>query len=137
MVKRRKQSYFNDYLNGADVKTFWKAVRLLNSNTSSIPTLTDGNHTAETSMAKAITLNNFFYTCFNKDQPPLSSSQTEFTYDSLHPNDCPIQLLGRTVDGTRYIQVYWYKTSLAQCNRYDDERCQRKRKTQLDYPAKI
>ena len=60
MVRRSKQSYFNDHLNNADVKTFWKTVRLLNCNTSSIPTLTDGNHSAETSMAKATTLNNFF-----------------------------------------------------------------------------
>ena len=93
MVRNSKQEYSNSHLNGADVKTFWKTVRLLNCNTSSIPTLTDGLHTAGTSMAKATILNNFFYKCFNKDQPPLSSSQTEFTYDALLSCDCPIELL--------------------------------------------
>ena len=44
-------------------------------------------------MAKATTLNNFFYTCFNKEQPPLSNSQPEFMYTMLCPSNCPTELL--------------------------------------------
>ena len=95
MVRRAKQTYFNDYLNGADVKTFWKTVRQLNCNTctSSIPTLTSSTCIAHTSVAKATVLNNFFYTCFNKDLPPLSNSQPEYAYNSLSPSGCPAAFL--------------------------------------------
>ena len=44
-------------------------------------------------MVKATILNNFFYTCFNKDQPLLSNSQADFAYDTLHSSYCPIDLL--------------------------------------------
>ena len=107
--------YFNGHLNGADVKT-WKTVRLLNCNTSSIPTLTDDLHTAGTSMAKATILNNFLYKCFNKDQPPLSSFQTEFTYISCTPfmwmsDRAPMyrRISSSHADTTRCIQVYRYR----------------------------
>ena len=91
MVRRAKQTYFDECLNHADVKTFWKTVRQLNCKTSSIPTLTTNNcNAAETRVAKANILNNFFYTCFNKDLPPLSSSQSEFKFISLSPSDGPI-----------------------------------------------
>ena len=98
MVRRSKQT---SYLNGADIKTFWKTVRPLNCNTTSIPTLTDSHNTAETSMTKATILNNFF-TRFNKDQPLLSNSQTEFAYDTLRSSDCPIDLLC-TEDSVQYM----------------------------------
>ena len=44
-------------------------------------------------MAKATILNNFFYTCFNRDQPPLNISTTEPTHNNLHPSNCPAELL--------------------------------------------
>lgn len=72
MLRESKQSFFDNNLNQTDVKTFWKTVRLLNRDySSSIPTLCDGATTADTNLDKATLLNNYFYTCFNHEQPPL------------------------------------------------------------------
>ena len=94
MIRDSKESYFNNNLNGVDAKSFWKTVRILNTNgISSIPTLSVGSSVAETSHAKAAALNNYFYKCFNHEQPPLSETQTEFMYTSLSSSNCPSELL--------------------------------------------
>ena len=94
MIRERKKTYFNNNLNSVDTKSFWKTVRILNNNdVSSIPTLSEGDRTADTNQAKAATLNNFFYTCFNHNQPPLSDSQSEFLYPSLSHDNCPSEFL--------------------------------------------
>ena len=51
----------------------------------------DGN-LIESSFAKATTLNNFFYKCFNKKQPPLSDFYPD-VHVSLHPSNCPNDFL--------------------------------------------
>jgi len=60
----------------AVLDTFWKTIRLklLNHDYSSIPTLLDGDGstTVESSSVIAASLNNFFYTCFNYNYPPLT-----------------------------------------------------------------
>ena len=91
MLRECKQSFFNLQLNDADAKTFWKTVRSLKQTSSStIPTLHDGDKTARTSLDKATTLNNFFYTCFNHTQPPLCDTDQDF---SLCPSECPGEFL--------------------------------------------
>ena len=74
ILRESKQTFFNQRLNNADTKTFWKTVRFLNRDYSSIPTLLDGDGTTtvESSSAKAACLNNVFYTCFNQNYPPLT-----------------------------------------------------------------
>jgi len=58
----------------AVLDTFWKTIRLLYHDYSSIPTLLDGDGstTVESSSVKAACLNNFFYTCFNYNYPLLT-----------------------------------------------------------------
>ena len=86
MLRESKQSFFDNNLNQADVKKFWKTVRLLNRNySSSIPTLCDGAKTADTSLDKATLLNNYFYTCFNHQQPPLQRHQIQLKVSFLQP----------------------------------------------------
>ena len=90
-------NFFNQRLNNADTKTFWKTLRLLNHDYSPILTLLDGDgsNTVESSSAKAACLNSFFYTCFNHNYPPLTDAaqDLDFTYGSLCPSHCPAQLL--------------------------------------------
>ena len=59
MLRESKQTFFNQHLNNADTKTFWKTVRFLKRDYSSIPTLLDGNGTTtvESCSAKAACLN--------------------------------------------------------------------------------
>jgi len=96
MLQENKQTFFNQCLNNADTKTFWKTIRLLNHDYSSIPTLLDGDGstTVESSSAKAACLNNIFYTCFNHNYPPLTDAAQDlnFPYGSLCPSHCPAQL---------------------------------------------
>ena len=69
-------------------KEFWKAVKLLNKQESSIPTLIDSAGVSiVSSLKKASLLNNFFFECFNHDLPPLQVSQP------LNLVSCPEELL--------------------------------------------
>jgi len=90
-------NFFNQRLNNADTKTFWKTIRLLNHDYSPIPTLLDGDGstTVKSSSAKAAFLNSFFYTSFNHNYPPLTDAaqDLDFTYGFLSPSHCPAQLL--------------------------------------------
>ena len=92
MLRNSKQSFF-DELNSADSKTFWKTVRLLNNQQSSVPTLQHNGIAIETASNKAAVLNNFFYSCFNHSFSPLTSSDTTFDHNDLEPADCPKELL--------------------------------------------
>ena len=86
MLRECKQSFFNQQLNNVDTKTFWKTVRSLSqSSSSTIPMLQDGDKTVKSSLDKATTLNNFFYTCFNRTQLPLRDTSQEY----LCPSNCP------------------------------------------------
>jgi len=55
ILRASKHAFFNQHLNNADAKTFWKMVRFLNGNYSSILTLLDseGSATVKSSSAKA------------------------------------------------------------------------------------
>ena len=70
---RAKATYFQN-LSSRGQKEFWKAVKLLNKQDSSIPTLTNSAGVSIVSSSeKASLLNNFFFKCFNHDLPPLLS----------------------------------------------------------------
>ena len=90
MLRNAKQLFF-DKLNAADTKTFWKTVRQLNQQHSSIPVLKDNGITVESSADKAALLNNYFYTCFNHSQ--ISREHSTSSFDSLSPSDFPEDLL--------------------------------------------
>ena len=92
MLRQSKQSFFNR-LNDADSKTFWRTVRLLNHQQTSLPTLHHNGTAIELSESKADALNNFFYNCFNHRFPPLASSDSEYAYKELLSQDCPQHLL--------------------------------------------
>ena len=84
---RAKATYFQN-LSSRGQKEFWKAVKLLNKQDSSIPTLTNSTGVSIVSSSeKASLLNNFFFKCFNHDLPPLQVSQP------LNPISCPEELL--------------------------------------------
>ena len=87
MLRECKQSFFNQQLNNVDTKTFWKTVRSLSqSSSSTIPMLQDGDKTVKSSLDKATTLNNFFYTCFNRTQLPLHDTRNNLILLALSAN---------------------------------------------------
>ena len=57
---------------------------------STIPTPLDGDSPADSSQDKANLLNNFFFSCFNRQCPPLSSSLSD---EALDPHGFPQDLL--------------------------------------------
>ena len=59
LMRKEKQKYFNN-LTGANTKKFWKAVKYLNKNKQSIPTLEQDNVYAVSDVDKADMLNDFF-----------------------------------------------------------------------------
>ena len=58
LMRKEKQKYFSN-LTGANTKKFWKAVKHLNKNKQSIPTLEQDNVYAESDVDKADMLYDF------------------------------------------------------------------------------
>ena len=92
----------NQNLNNADAKTLWKIVRLLNGTYNFLfyatlfvpdsPRCT----TAESTSNIAHCLNNYFYTCFNHNYPPLTdelSQDLNLGYGYLCSTQCLAELL--------------------------------------------
>ena len=71
LLKKAKASFFKN-LNPSNPKQFWKTVKYLNKQQSTIPVLHHQGVTASSSTEKANMLNNFFSECFNKSCPPLN-----------------------------------------------------------------
>ena len=69
LLRRAKANYFKN-LNPRDSKKFWKAVKYLNKQQSTIPTLLQGDQIASSDIHKAELLNAFFSSCFNTSHPP-------------------------------------------------------------------
>ena len=65
MVKSAKSSYFKN-LNPRNKKCFWKAIKYLNKQQSTIPTLTYQDTTAKCDSEMASLLNEFFSACFKQ-----------------------------------------------------------------------
>ena len=84
VLRNSKQEFFNK-LNNANANQFWKILRLLNWNSSAVPTLQDcDTGTAiDTSVDKANALNTFFHSCFNHNFPTLSELPCIFQMDLL------------------------------------------------------
>ena len=93
LMRSAKSSYFQT-LNPKDNKQFWKAVKYLNKQQSTIPTLHYQDTVAESNFEKASLLNEFFSTCFNRDIPPLSSADTG--QHTVQHGSCPDELLCTT-----------------------------------------
>ena len=64
-LRGAKTSFFSQ-INPHDTKKFWKSVKYLNKNQSSIPVLSQGNTLACTDSEKADMLGNDFSSCFNE-----------------------------------------------------------------------
>ena len=86
MLRISKSIYFRN-LGCSSQKDFWKAVKLIRREESSIPALKNGPTLATSNSDKALLLNEFFYSCFNDSFRPL----TEPT--RLDPSKCPPHLL--------------------------------------------
>lgn len=86
LLRTAKAAYFQN-LGSSNSKEFWKAVKLVNKRTNSIPALNDGSSLISTDHGKAQLLNDFFHSCFNRSCDPLSS------LDPIDPSDCPSDLL--------------------------------------------
>ena len=76
-------SYFKN-LNPRDSKKFWKALKYLNKQQSTIHILQHGEQTTSTDLQKAELLNTFFSASFKKSHPP----HTAFS-PVPHPNMIP------------------------------------------------
>ena len=75
-MREAKTSYFAR-IDPSSPKDFWKAVRYLKTDRSSLPALRHCNEVAESSNAKANMLNNFLTECFNVSVPPLKDSDAD------------------------------------------------------------
>ena len=67
-------------------------MKILNNTTSTIPTLKIRDTVAHSSVDKANALNNFFYSCYNQNCPPLTQCSHNHEQE-MPPEDCPEQLL--------------------------------------------
>ena len=76
LLRKAKANYFK-HLNPKDSKRFWKTVKYLTKQQSTIPTLQQGSLTANSDLQKAELLNKFFSTCFNRSHPPLTVPRIE------------------------------------------------------------
>ena len=92
MIRQSKQSYF-DKMDSADSSNFWKFVCRLNQKQSLIPTLQSNGIPVVTSANKATVLNNYFYSCFNTNFPPLQNNDSACSSELLTDKDCPEDLL--------------------------------------------
>ena len=89
MLRDSKQSFFTRHINNGNKKQFWKTMKYLRKEQSTIPSLRSGGTSADNELDKANMLNNYFSTCFNTSLPPLSG-----TFESVeHPEGSPDDLL--------------------------------------------
>ena len=86
LLRASKTAYFQK-LGSSNSKEFWKAVKLVNKQSTSIPALKDGSSLITTDTGKAQLLNDFFHSRFNRSFDPLSNP------DPLDPSNCPSDLL--------------------------------------------
>jgi len=89
-LRREKKAYFGN-LNPKNPKKFWKAVKYLNKNQCSIPTLSHNDTTVQTDIGKANLLNSFFSSCYNLSHSALDPF--EYHHNLQPPHECPEELL--------------------------------------------
>ena len=83
LLRNSKKHHFSKLANASD-KEFWKSVRLFNKKQDSIPPLNSNGNIISDDKQKAEILNNFFASCWNSLEQPL----TEETYHSFHSLPC-------------------------------------------------
>ena len=74
ILRNSKQSFFARNINNGSKKKFWKTMKYLRKDQSTIPSLQSGDARADNDLDKANMLNNYFSQCFNTSLPPLSES---------------------------------------------------------------
>ena len=89
MLRNGKKLFFQN-LNPHNNKQFWKAMKYLHKQTSSIPNLSYNNAVSSMDQEKANMLNDYFSKCFNRLQPPL---QTTDCLNYPLADDCPDEIL--------------------------------------------
>ena len=90
MLRNGKKLFFQN-LNPHNNKQFWKAMKYLRKQTSSIPNLSYNNNVVSSmDQEKANMLNDYFSKCFNRSQPPL---QTTDCLNYPLADDCPDEIL--------------------------------------------
>ena len=104
MLREAKNSYLNR-LNVGSRKQFWKAVKVLSTQQSTISTLHHQEDIAETNYEKATMLNNYFSTCSNTSVPPLLQIDDESQAYIEFGSTCPEDLLCTTEEVVSYIQA--------------------------------
>ena len=85
MIHKSRANYFKN-LNPSNMKQFWKTIKYLKKQRSTIPTLSVSNVSASTDSAKATLPNNFSSRCFNTALPPLAQLSDEHQ-SSYCPDD--------------------------------------------------
>ena len=73
-VMREARKDYLQKLNPLNTRQFWKTIKYLKKEQSTLPTLQHEHAFAESNQEKANMLNQYFSMCFNKAVPPLSSS---------------------------------------------------------------
>ena len=97
LLRWNKEQYFYN-LQFSTCKKFWKAIKVLNKQESTIPTLKDDCTPVTSNYGKADLLNRYFRDCFNHSYPPLK----ELT--PLDPNSCPVSILCTEEQVTELLQ---------------------------------
>ena len=82
-----KRNYFQA-LNPKNSKKFWKAMKFLNMNKQSIPTLSLDSTVVTSVEEKANLLNTFFCSCLNRSHPPIQHQDIPISADCLAENLC-------------------------------------------------
>lgn len=96
-LKNAKEAFFNNI--NPSTKNYWKIIKNLNKNTSTLPILVQGQTHAESDLDKANLLSGHFSRSFNIIDPPLSDSCRE----TIPPIDCPAEFFISEEDVFRYL----------------------------------
>ena len=101
---RAKKSHMEKVTSlSSNAKKFWSAVKKLSSSSPSVPTLSLNGSVAVSENEKATMLNQFFSSCFNRSDPPLDSSDTDWL--QMDSDECPPDLLCSTEEIMELLQT--------------------------------
>ena len=92
MLRNAKKAYFNNFTI-SDKKTFWKTMKYMHKEQSTVPPLSHNGTTVQGDIGKANMLNTFFSKCFNTALPPLSEQDRASQHLGQPPDECPDELL--------------------------------------------
>ena len=71
MLHNSKHLFFDRNVNTKDKKQFWKTIKYMRTEPSTIPTLTLDDSETSSDKGKSSMLNTYFSDCFNRLLPPL------------------------------------------------------------------